>query len=52
MGAFAGLDALDVVGPVRAEIFAVWLNHDRIEITGPRAPEAIGSWHRHLPLLR
>lgn len=40
MGAFAGLDALDGAGPVRAEIFAVWLHHDRIEITGPDGPRA------------
>lgn len=29
------LDGIDVTGPVRAEIFMVWLNGGRIEITGP-----------------
>lgn len=37
----AGLEGLDVVGPVRADIFLVWLNGDRIELTGPDGPR---SW--------
>jgi hypothetical protein len=28
----------DVEGPVRAEIFLVWLNEDRLELTGPDGP--------------
>jgi hypothetical protein len=28
----------DVEGPVRAEIFLVWLNGDRLELTGPDGP--------------
>ena len=31
-------DGLDVIGPVRADVYLVWLNHDRIEITGPDGP--------------
>ncbi len=31
-------DGWDVEGPVRAEVFLVWLNGDRIEITGPDGP--------------
>ena len=34
------LDGIDVTGPVRAEIFLIWLNADRIEITGPDGPRA------------
>lgn len=34
------LDGIDVSGPVRAEIFQIWLNADRIEITGPDGPRA------------
>lgn len=30
--------AFDVEGPVRAEVLLVWLNVDRIEITGPDGP--------------
>ena len=30
--------AFDVEGPVRAEVHLVWLNEDRIEITGPDGP--------------
>jgi hypothetical protein len=30
--------AWDVEGPVRAEIFLVWLNGDRLELTGPDGP--------------
>jgi hypothetical protein len=40
MGAFTGLDGIDVVGPVRGEIFMVWLHDDRIEIAGPDGPRA------------
>jgi hypothetical protein len=40
MGAFTGLDGIDVVGPIRGEIFVVWLHDDRIEITGPDGPRA------------
>lgn len=29
------LEGLDVEGPVQAEVFVVWLNGDRIELTGP-----------------
>ncbi len=28
-------EALDVEGPVQAELFVVWLNGDRVELTGP-----------------
>ena len=28
-------DGLDVVGPVQAELFVVWLHGDRLELTGP-----------------
>jgi len=28
-------DGWDVEGPVRAEVFMVWLNADRLELTGP-----------------
>ena len=28
-------DGWDVEGPVRAEIFMIWLNADRLELTGP-----------------
>jgi hypothetical protein len=31
-------DAWDVEGPVRAEIFLVWLNGRRLELTGPDGP--------------
>jgi hypothetical protein len=40
MGGFTGLDGIDVVGPIRGEIFVVWLHDDRIEITGPDGPRA------------
>jgi hypothetical protein len=30
--------AFDVEGPVRAEIFVVWLHGDRLELTGPDGP--------------
>jgi hypothetical protein len=33
-----GPPPLDVEGPVRAEIFLVWLNGDRLELTGPDGP--------------
>jgi hypothetical protein len=29
------IPALDVQGPVQAEVFVVWLNGDRLELTGP-----------------
>jgi hypothetical protein len=35
------LAGIDVVGPIRADIFLVWLNNDRIEITGP---DGARSW--------
>ena len=35
------LAGIDVVGPVRADIFLVWLNGGRIEITGP---DGARSW--------
>jgi hypothetical protein len=28
-------DGIDVEGPVRAELFVVWLHDDRLELTGP-----------------
>lgn len=28
-------DGLDVAGPVQAELFVLWLNGDRVELTGP-----------------
>jgi hypothetical protein len=28
-------DGFDVEGPVQAEVFVVWLNGDRLELTGP-----------------
>jgi hypothetical protein len=28
-------DGIDVEGPVQAEVFVVWLHHDRVELTGP-----------------
>ena len=28
-------DGFDVVGPVQAEVFVVWLNDDHLELTGP-----------------
>lgn len=28
-------DGIDVEGPVQAELFVVWLNGDRLELTGP-----------------
>jgi hypothetical protein len=31
-------DGFDVEGPVRAEIYVVWLNGDEIELTGPCGP--------------
>ena len=34
-------DGIDVIGPVRADVFMVWINGDRIEITGPDGP---GPW--------
>jgi hypothetical protein len=37
---FEGLDGIDVVGPVRGEIFVVWLDEDQIAITGPDGPRA------------
>jgi hypothetical protein len=40
MATFEGLDGFDIVGPVRGEIFMVWLHDDRIEITGPDGPRA------------
>lgn len=30
--------AIDATGPVQAEVFVVWLNGDRIELTGPCGP--------------
>ena len=35
------LAGIDVVGPVRADIHLVWLNGDRIEVTGP---DGARSW--------
>ena len=35
MGAASELEGIDVVGPVRAEIFLVWLDRHQIAITGP-----------------
>jgi hypothetical protein len=35
---FPGLEEVDVVGPVRGEIFVVWLDADAISITGPDGP--------------
>jgi hypothetical protein len=35
------LAGIDVVGPVRADVFLVWLNGDRIEIAGP---DGARSW--------
>jgi hypothetical protein len=32
------LPAIDAAGPVQAEVFVVWLNGDRIELTGPCGP--------------
>jgi len=32
---------LDVDGPVQAEVFVVWLNGDRLELTGP---DGAGPW--------
>jgi hypothetical protein len=32
------IDGIDVIGPVRADVFLVWNNGDRIEITGPDGP--------------
>src|SRR5688500_7641586 len=29
------LPGIDIVGPVQAEIFVVWLNDDRLELSGP-----------------
>lgn len=40
MNAFHGLDGIDVAGPIRGEIFVVWLDGDRISITGPDGPRA------------
>jgi hypothetical protein len=34
------LSGIDVEGPVRAEIFLVWMPGDRIELTGPDGPRA------------
>ena len=31
-------ELLDVEGPVRAEIFMIWLNVDHLELTGPDGP--------------
>ena len=28
-------DGIDIEGPIQAEVFVVWLNADRIELTGP-----------------
>jgi hypothetical protein len=28
-------DPWDIAGPVQAEVFVVWLNHDQLELTGP-----------------
>jgi hypothetical protein len=35
MGDSHAPDSWDVEGPVRAEIFMIWLNDDRLELTGP-----------------
>jgi len=29
----------DVDGPIQAEVFVVWLNGDRLELSGPCGPE-------------
>jgi hypothetical protein len=34
-----GVPLWDVDGPVRGEIFLVWLNGDRLELTGPDGPK-------------
>jgi hypothetical protein len=34
-----GPEGIDVVGPVRADVYLVWLNGDGIEITGPDGPQ-------------
>jgi hypothetical protein len=34
------LEGIEVTGPVRAEVFMVWLNRDRIEIAGPDGARA------------
>jgi hypothetical protein len=31
----AGAEGWDISGPVQAEVFVVWLNGDRLELTGP-----------------
>jgi len=28
-------DSIDIDGPVQAELYVVWLHHDRLELTGP-----------------
>ena len=38
-------DSLDVEGPVQAEVFVIWLDGDRIQLTGPDGPQA---WHLQL----
>jgi hypothetical protein len=32
-------EGIDVVGPVRADVYLVWLHGDQIEITGPDGPK-------------
>lgn len=35
LGVTNPFDALDIAGPIQAEVFLVWLNDDRLELTGP-----------------
>lgn len=28
-------DGIDIIGPVQAEVFVIWLNDDHLELTGP-----------------
>ncbi len=35
----AGAPPWDVVGPVQGEVFVVWLNDSRLELTGPCGPD-------------
>ena len=35
----------DVDSPVQAEVFVIWLDDDRIQLTGPHGPQA---WHLQL----
>jgi len=48
-------DGLDVEGPVRAELFVVWLHGDQLELTGPcgAAPWLVelGEGLRHMAWL-